>query len=150
MVRSILKGRICTSINQVYKDKQNHVLTEPWKKFSLIHQKSSKTHPSRTSECQTLSHPTWQPSSSLVFLFLYPNEPWSDYEELYRKQCDFKYTSGVSMVTVLAELSIRKRKPRTHTNSCSWSTEGTKQTKEESKEKVICNHNDTLSFHILV
>lgn len=39
------------------------------------------------------------------------------------------------MVTVLAELSIRKRKPRTHTNSCSWSTEGTKQTEEDRRRK---------------
>lgn len=39
------------------------------------------------------------------------------------------------MVTVLAELSIRKRKPRTHTNSCSWSTEGTKQSEEDRRRK---------------
>ncbi len=39
------------------------------------------------------------------------------------------------MVTVLAELSIRKQKPRTHTNSCSWSTEGTKQTEEVRRRK---------------
>lgn len=53
----------------------------------------------------------------------------------YTEQCEFKYTSGVSMVTVLAELSIRKRKPRTHTNSCSWSTEETKQTEKDRRRK---------------
>lgn len=103
----------------------NRVLTEPWQKLSLIHKYASNMH-SRTSNIWVIR------LENLPALWLFCFWILMNRNVIMRSNTEnsASYTSGVSMVTVLAELSIRK--PPAHTNThtqtrASWSTEGAKQ-----------------------